>query len=142
MRRDFCETPTSLPIGCAASWPSRAPTNQRRGERRRSRCRVVSLAFEITPWHRRRPEADQSARLTAPQRRRKLNDSRRLRDVGPGLRLWFDSCTFPMMTGIPKQEDIVQRIEAGVNGYIAKPFAPQTLKEKIQELMGDVVRKP
>src|SRR3989442_7775301 len=72
MRRDFCETPTSLPIGCAASWRSRAPTSQRRGERRRSRCRVVSLAFEITPWHRRRPEADQSARLTAPQRRRKL----------------------------------------------------------------------
>ncbi|OLC52172.1 MAG: hypothetical protein AUH77_12605 [Candidatus Rokubacteria bacterium 13_1_40CM_4_69_39] len=47
-----------------------------------------------------------------------------------------------MITGIAQKEDIVQAIEAGVNGYIVKPFTPQTLKEKIQELMGDVVTKP
>src|SRR5207247_10414142 len=47
-----------------------------------------------------------------------------------------------MITGIAQTEDIVEAIEAGVNGYIVKPFAPQTLKEKIQELMGDVATKP
>jgi two-component system chemotaxis response regulator CheY len=47
-----------------------------------------------------------------------------------------------MITGIAQKEDIVQAIEAGVNGYIVKPFAPQTLKEKIQELMGDMATKP
>jgi two-component system chemotaxis response regulator CheY len=46
-----------------------------------------------------------------------------------------------MITGIGQKEDIVQAIEAGVNGYIVKPFAPQTLKEKIQELVGDVAAK-
>ena len=47
-----------------------------------------------------------------------------------------------MITGIAQKEDIVQAIDSGVNGYIVKPFAPQTLKDKIQELMGDVATKP
>ena len=47
-----------------------------------------------------------------------------------------------MITGIAQKEDIVQAIEAGVNGYIVKPFTPQTLREKIQELAGDVATKP
>jgi two-component system chemotaxis response regulator CheY len=46
-----------------------------------------------------------------------------------------------MITGIAQKEDIVQAIEAGVNGYIVKPFEPQTLREKIHELMGDVAAK-
>ena len=46
-----------------------------------------------------------------------------------------------MITGIGQEEDIVEAIEAGVNGYIVKPFEPQTLKEKIRELVGDVAAK-
>ena len=46
-----------------------------------------------------------------------------------------------MITGIAQKEDILQAIEAGVNGYIVKPFEPQTLKEKIQELVGDVAAR-
>ena len=46
-----------------------------------------------------------------------------------------------MITGIAQREDIVEAIEAGVNGYIVKPFVPQTLKQKIQEVMGDVAAK-
>ena len=40
-----------------------------------------------------------------------------------------------MVTGISEQEDIAQAIEAGVDGYIVKPFAPETLKEKMNELI-------
>src|SRR5207247_2680068 len=36
-----------------------------------------------------------------------------------------------MITGIAQKEDIVQAIEAGVNGYTGKPVAPQNLTEKI-----------
>lgn len=46
-----------------------------------------------------------------------------------------------MLTGIAQKEDIVQAIDAGVNGYVVKPFEPQTLKDKIQELVGDAAAK-
>lgn len=46
-----------------------------------------------------------------------------------------------MLTGIAQKEDIVQAIDAGVNGYVVKPFEPQTLKDKIQELVGDAAVK-
>ena len=34
----------------------------------------------------------------------------------------------------------MQAVEAGVNGYILKPFTPQVLKDKITQIMGDVVK--
>jgi two-component system chemotaxis response regulator CheY len=40
-----------------------------------------------------------------------------------------------MVTTRSVQEDILQAIEAGVSGYILKPFTPQVLKEKISQLM-------
>ena len=34
------------------------------------------------------------------------------------------------------KEDIVQALQAGVNNYVVKPFTPDTLKEKIESLLG------
>jgi two-component system chemotaxis response regulator CheY len=48
----------------------------------------------------------------------------------------------PQLTGLPvllvtaeaRREQIVAAAEAGVNGYIVKPFTAQTLKEKIDKI--------
>ena len=40
-----------------------------------------------------------------------------------------------MVTTRSVQEDIMQAVEAGVNGYILKPFTPQVLKDKITQIM-------
>jgi two-component system chemotaxis response regulator CheY len=39
-----------------------------------------------------------------------------------------------MVTAEQKREQIVEAAEAGVNGYIVKPFTAQTLKEKIDKI--------
>ena len=39
-----------------------------------------------------------------------------------------------MVTAEAKREQIVVAAEAGVNGYIVKPFTAQTLKEKIEKI--------
>jgi len=39
-----------------------------------------------------------------------------------------------LVTAEAKREQIVQAAEAGVNGYIVKPFTPETLKEKISKI--------
>jgi two-component system chemotaxis response regulator CheY len=41
-----------------------------------------------------------------------------------------------MVTTRSVQEDIVAAISAGVNGYIVKPFSPEILKEKIDQVTG------
>jgi two-component system, chemotaxis family, chemotaxis protein CheY len=40
-----------------------------------------------------------------------------------------------MVTTRSVKEDILAAIEAGVNNYIVKPFTPQVLKEKIDQLL-------
>lgn len=40
-----------------------------------------------------------------------------------------------MVTTRSVREDIIAAIEAGVNNYIVKPFTPQVLKEKIDQLL-------
>ena len=40
-----------------------------------------------------------------------------------------------MVTTRSLREDIVAAVEAGVNSYIVKPFTPQVLKEKIDQLL-------
>ena len=40
-----------------------------------------------------------------------------------------------MVTTRSVKEDIMQAVEAGVNSYILKPFTPQTLKEKIDQVV-------
>lgn len=41
-----------------------------------------------------------------------------------------------MVTAVGQKEEIVQAITAGVNGYIVKPFEPETLHAKIQQVLG------
>jgi two-component system, chemotaxis family, chemotaxis protein CheY len=41
-----------------------------------------------------------------------------------------------MVTTRSVREDILAAVEAGVNNYIVKPFTPQVLKEKIDQLLG------
>lgn len=43
-----------------------------------------------------------------------------------------------MVTTRSVQDDIVDAIKAGVNSYIVKPFTPDTLKEKINEVLASV----
>jgi two-component system chemotaxis response regulator CheY len=40
-----------------------------------------------------------------------------------------------MVTTRSVKEDIVEAMKAGVNGYIVKPFSPQTLAEKIGQVL-------
>jgi two-component system chemotaxis response regulator CheY len=40
-----------------------------------------------------------------------------------------------MVTTRSVTEDIMQAVQAGVNSYIVKPFTPQVLKEKIDEVL-------
>jgi len=39
-----------------------------------------------------------------------------------------------MVTAEAKREQIIEAAQAGVNGYIVKPFTAQTLKEKIDKI--------
>ena len=43
-----------------------------------------------------------------------------------------------MVTTRSVKEDILQAVNAGVNSYIVKPFTPQVLKEKIDEVMAQM----
>lgn len=43
-----------------------------------------------------------------------------------------------MVTTRSAQEDIVAAIKAGVNGYIVKPFSPNTLKTKIDQILAGI----
>jgi len=40
-----------------------------------------------------------------------------------------------MVTTRSVKDDIVQAMKAGVNSYIVKPFTPETLKEKIMQVL-------
>jgi two-component system chemotaxis response regulator CheY len=39
-----------------------------------------------------------------------------------------------MVTAEARREQIVEAAQAGVNGYVVKPFTAQTLKEKIDKI--------
>lgn len=43
-----------------------------------------------------------------------------------------------MVTTRSVKEDIVLAAQAGVNNYVVKPFTPQVLKEKIDQVMGAI----
>ena len=52
------------------------------------------------------------------------------------VRLDSDLCNMPvlMVTAEAKREQIVVAAEAGVNGYVVKPFTAITLREKIDKI--------
>jgi two-component system chemotaxis response regulator CheY len=41
-----------------------------------------------------------------------------------------------MLTAEAKREQIIEAAQAGVNGYVIKPFTANTLKEKIDKILG------
>lgn len=47
----------------------------------------------------------------------------------------FESLPILMVTTRSVKDDIVQAMKAGVNSYIVKPFTPDTLKEKIMQVL-------
>jgi two-component system chemotaxis response regulator CheY len=49
----------------------------------------------------------------------------------------FKQLPILMITTRSVREDIVKALKAGVNNYIVKPFSPETLRAKIQEVLGD-----
>ena len=59
-------------------------------------------------------------------------------ELARALRERPDSKDVPilMVTARSVREDILTALESGVNNYIVKPFTPQVLKEKIDQLLG------
>ena len=47
----------------------------------------------------------------------------------------YDNIPIIMVTTNASKSDIIRAIGAGVNNYIAKPFTPETIKEKIEQTM-------
>lgn len=43
-----------------------------------------------------------------------------------------------MLTAEAKREQIVEAAQAGVNGYVIKPFTAATLKEKIEKILASI----
>jgi two-component system, chemotaxis family, chemotaxis protein CheY len=41
-----------------------------------------------------------------------------------------------MLTAEAKREKIIEAAQAGVNGYVIKPFTAETLKEKLDKILG------
>lgn len=41
-----------------------------------------------------------------------------------------------MVTAEAKREQIIEAAQAGVNGYVIKPFTAETLKEKLDKILG------
>lgn len=47
----------------------------------------------------------------------------------------YDGVKIMMATSDGVEEDVVQAIKAGANSYLVKPFSPEELSERIQELV-------
>jgi|UniRef100_A0A7C4JQ96 two-component system chemotaxis response regulator CheY len=44
---------------------------------------------------------------------------------------------FIMVTAEAQKENVIEAIKYGVNQYVVKPFTPETLKEKLEKVLGD-----
>ena len=62
-------------------------------------------------------------------------------DFARALRAHAFGRTVPilMVTTRSVREDIVTAVDAGVNSYIVKPFTPQVLKERIEQVLSSAV---
>ena len=45
-----------------------------------------------------------------------------------------------MLTAEAKREQIIEAAQAGVNGYVIKPFTAETLKEKLDKILGTTAK--
>ncbi|WP_456488849.1 response regulator [Caminibacter pacificus] len=46
----------------------------------------------------------------------------------------YDNIKIVMVTTETKKENVIAALKAGVNNYIAKPFTPQVLKQKLEQM--------
>lgn len=81
-----------------------------------AKMKVESVNFIITDWN--MPDMDGLTLVT------NLRSSAEYKEV-PIL----------MVTTRSVKDDIVEALKAGVNNYIVKPFTPDTLKEKIEQIL-------
>lgn len=81
-----------------------------------AKMKVESVNFIITDWN--MPDMDGLTLVT------NLRASAEYKEV-PIL----------MVTTRSVKDDIVEALKAGVNNYIVKPFTPDTLKEKIEQIL-------
>ena len=60
-------------------------------------------------------------------------------DLARALRAKSISKSVPilMVTVRGVREDVVAAVDAGINGHIVKPFTPQVLKEKIDQILAE-----
>ena len=56
-------------------------------------------------------------------------------DLARALRADGKTVPILMVTARSVREDIIAALESGVNNYIVKPFTPQVLKEKIDQVL-------
>lgn len=81
-----------------------------------AKMKVESFNFVITDWN--MPEMDGLTFVTA------IRSDEKLKNL-PIL----------MVTTRSVKDDILEAMKAGVNNYIVKPFTPDTLKEKIEQIL-------
>ena len=81
-----------------------------------AKLKVEEINFVITDWN--MPEMDGLAFVNA------LRSSNE-----------YKSMPVLMVTTRSVKDDIVEALKAGVNNYIVKPFTPDTLKEKIEQVL-------
>lgn len=48
----------------------------------------------------------------------------------------FQQIPILMVTTMAAKEDVIQALKAGVNNYVVKPMTPETLKEKVDQVLG------
>jgi two-component system, chemotaxis family, chemotaxis protein CheY len=82
-----------------------------------AKMKVEKVNFVITDWN--MPEMDGLTFVTT------------LRSTDE-----FKSLPVLMVTTRSVKEDIVEAMKVGVNNYIVKPFTPETLKAKIDQILG------
>jgi two-component system chemotaxis response regulator CheY len=81
-----------------------------------AKLKVDNINFVITDWN--MPEMDGLTFVTTV---RGMDE--------------YKSLPILMVTTRSVKDDIVEALKAGVNNYIVKPFTPDTLKEKIDQIL-------
>ncbi len=81
-----------------------------------AKMKVEKVNFIITDWN--MPEMDGLSFVTA------------LRGMAE-----YKSLPILMVTTRSVKDDIILALKAGVNNYIVKPFTPETLKDKIEQVL-------
>lgn len=54
------------------------------------------------------------------------------------IREEFDALPVLMVAAEAKRDQIMEAAQVGVNGYVVKPFNAQTLREKIDKIVGQL----